>query len=260
MHVSPVGSRARWGDAVADVDTGSDPDSAMSEQYPDGREVVLGIAFAGARASAAAARGSLMPGRIALRMPVLGYLLRRVGDDLAADGRRAEVWARAWFERASQVILAAPELERAVDRVLAGKLTDAVARSLAEHRVVERVAAQIVATTDVDRVVSAVLENELTEQALDRALESPALERLVVRVLDSRLVDGVTERVLNSPEMDRVVEYVATSPRVVDAISRHTQTLAEQMVTDVQRRTHSVDDAAERLVRGWLRRPRPSTS
>jgi len=232
----------------------------VSERSADSREVVLGIAFAGARASVAVARTALLPGRIALRMPVLGHVLRRAGDDLAADGRRAEAWARIGLERASQAILAAPEVERAVDRLLAGQLTDAVARSLAEHRVGERVAAQFVATMDVDSMVAAVLENELTERAMDRALESPALERLVVRVLDSRLVDGLTERVLHSPEMDRVVEYVATSPQVVDAISRHTQTLAEEMVADVRRRTHGVDDAAERIARGWLRRPRPSTS
>lgn len=232
----------------------------MSERSADSFEVVCGIAFAGARAGASLARAALAPGRIALRTPVLSHLLRRADEDLAADGRRAEAWARSLVERAAQAALAAPEVERAVDRLLAGQLTDAVARSLAEHRVVERVAAQIVATTDVDRVVAAVLENELTEQALDRALESPGLERLVVRVLDSRLVDGLTERVLHSPEMDRVVEYIATSPQVLDAVSRQTQSLAEEMVADVRRRTHNVDDTAERLARGWLRRPRPSTS
>jgi hypothetical protein len=232
----------------------------MSERSADSREVLLGIAFAGARAGASLARVALAPGRVALRTPVLSHVLRRAGEDLAADGRRAEARARSLLEQATQAALAAPEVERAADRLLAGHLTDAVARSLAEHRVVDRVAAQIVATLDIDRVVAAVLENELTEQALDRALESPGLERLVVRVLDSRLVDGITERVLHSPEMDRVVEYIATSPQVLDAVRRQTQSLAEEMVADVRRRTHGVDDTAERLVRGWLRRPRPSTS
>ena len=231
----------------------------QSKQSVDGREVALGMALAGLRGAAAAGRAALVPGRVALRTPALGNSLRRAGDDLAAEGRRAQAWARARFEEATQALLAAPEVERAVARLLAGQLTDAVAHSLAEHRVVERVAAQIVATTDLDRVVGSVLENELTERALDRALESPGLERLIVRVLESRLVDGITERVLHSPEMDRVVEYIATSPQVVDAISRHTQTLAEEMVADMRRRTHTVDDVAERMVRGWLRRPRPST-
>jgi hypothetical protein len=225
---------------------------------PDGREVALGVAFASFRMAGAVGRVAVAPSRAALRAPVVGHVLRRAGEDLASDGRRAEAWARARAEVALEAVLATPEVERAVDRVLAGRLTDAVARSVAEHRVVDRVAAEIVAAADVDAVIAAVLEHERTEEALDRALASPGLERLVVRILESRLVDGITERVLQSPEMDRVVEYIATSPQVVDAITRHTQTLAEEMVADVRRRTHSVDDLAERTVRGWLRRPRPA--
>jgi hypothetical protein len=233
--------------------------SGMTDRSADPRDVALGAVFAAVRAGAAAGRAALLPGRVALRTPVVGHFLRRAGEDLAADGRRAQSWARTRLEQASEVMLDAPEVERTVDRLLAGQLTDAVARSLTEHRVVDRVAAQIVATGDLDRVVASVLDHELTEQALERALESPGLERLVVRVLESRLVDGLTERVLQSPEMDRIVEYVATSPQVLEAVSQQTQTLAEEMVADVRRRTHSVDDTAERLVRGWLRRPRPSS-
>jgi hypothetical protein len=200
----------------------------------DPRDVAAGAAFAAYHAGVAAGRMAMLPGRLALRAPVLGHFLRRAGDDLAADGRRAQVWARASLERATDALISAPELERALDRALAGQLTDAVARSLAEHRVVERVAAQVVASTDVDRVVVAVLDDERTERAL--------------------------ERVLASPEMDRLVGYIASSPQVVDAVSRHTQTLADEMVADVRRRSQSVDDIAERTVRGWLRRPRPSPS
>ena len=80
----------------------------------------------------------------------------------------------------------------------------------------------------------------------------------MIRVLESRLVDDLTGQVLRSPEMERVVEHIATSPQVIEAVTRHTQTLAEEMVTDVRRRTQIVDDVAERTVRGWLRRPRPA--
>jgi sirohydrochlorin ferrochelatase len=117
---------------------------------------------------------------------------------------------------------------------------------------------QIVASADLDRVIGAVLDHQLTERAVDRALASPGLERLVIRVLESRLVDELTEQVLRSAEMERVVEHIATSPQVAAAVSQNTQTLAEEMLTDVRRRTHTVDDVAERTVRGWLRRPRPS--
>jgi hypothetical protein len=230
------------------------------ERPPDPRDVVLGVALSGARAGLAAGRVALLPGRLAARAPLLGRSLRRMAGDFAHDGSLALERARVKLEEAADELLAAPELERAADRLLAGPLTDAVGRSLAEHRVVERVAVQILATADLDRVIAAVLDHEMTERALDRALASPGLERLIMRVLESRLVDQVTEQVLRSPEMERVVQYIATSPQVVEAVTQHTQTLADEMVSDVRRRTQSVDDVAERTVRGWLRRPRPSPS
>jgi len=233
---------------------------AMMERPPDPRDVALGLASSGARAGLAAGRAALLPARLAVRAPLIGGPLRRAAGDLAHEGTLVRARARARIEAAGDELLAAPELERAADSLLAGTLTDAIGRSLAEHRVVERVAVQILATADVDRVIGAVLDHEMTELALDRALASPGLERLVVRVLESRLVDELTEQVLRSPEMERVVEYIATSPQVVEAVTQHTQTLAEEMVSDVRRRTQRVDDVAERTVRGWLRRPRPSPS
>ena len=191
----------------------------------DALDVAIGVAVAGVRVGSAAGRVALLPARVALRTPVLDHLLRRAAEDLAADGRRVQAGARARMERSARELLASPEFELAVDRA-----------------------------------VGALLDHELTERAVRRALASPGLERLVVEVLDSRFVDGMTERVLDSPEMDRVVEHIATSPQVVDAISRHTQTLAEEMVADVRRRTVNADEFAERAVRGWLRRPRPSPS
>ena len=142
-------------------------------------------------------------------------------------------------------------LERALDRALAGPLTDAVGRSLADHHVIER----IVSAANLDRLVDALLDDPRTEAMLDRALASPGLERLVMHVLDSRFVDNLTERVLDSPEMQRVIEHIASSPEVLAAVTAHTETLAEEMVSDVRRRSRAVDDVAERTVRTWLRRP-----
>jgi hypothetical protein len=187
----------------------------------DSRDIALGAVAAGARAGAAAGRVALLPARVMLQAPVVGHLMRRVGEDLAADGHRLRSSARA-------------RLEATVE--------------------------EVVAASDLDVRVAALLEHELTERTLERVLASPGLERLVVRVLDSRFVDELTERVLHSPEMDRVVEYIASSPQVLEAISHQTQTLTEEMVADVRRRTHVADDAAERVVRGWLRRPRPNPS
>ena len=106
-------------------------------------------------------------------------------------------------------------MERALDRALAGPLTDAVGRSLADHHVIER----IVSAANLDRLVDALLDDPRTEAMLDRALASPGLERLVVHVLDSRFVDNLTERVLDSPEMQRVIEHIAASPEVLAAVT-----------------------------------------
>ena len=194
-------------------------------------DLAVGLAVGGARAGVAAGRLAFMPLRVAGRAPGVGAPLRRVGRDVAHQGTLARTRARSELEAAALELLSSPELERTLDRVLAGTLTDALARSIAEHRVIERAAVQIVATADVDRVIGAVLGHELTERAVDR--------------------------ILASREMDRIVEFVATSPRVLEAISTQTQTLADEMVGSVRTRSQAADDIAERTVRGWLRRPRP---
>ena len=165
-----------------------------------------------------AGRVALFPLRLATRMPVVGEPLRLAGDALAADGRAA----RYRLEEIVIEQLSRPELEWTIDRV-----------------------------------VAAVLDDERTERVMERALASPGLERLIVRILDSTLVDELTERVLASPELQRIVSHVAASPEVMEALSHHTETLTEEMVSDVRERAQRVDDLAERTVRSWLRRPRP---
>ena len=202
----------------------------------------------------------LGPVRVAARLPGIRGPVYGTAVVLASDGSHARERARLLVEALAAELVAAPELERAIDRALAGPLTDAVARSISQHRVPERVASQVVADLEIDPLVDAVLEDARTEQALERALASPGLERLVVRVLESRLVDDLTERLLESPELQRVLEHVATSPEVLAAVTHHTETLAEEMVADVRRSGQRVDEIAERTVRSWLRRPRASPS
>ena len=201
----------------------------------DPRDVALGVVVVGAEVGVTAGRAALASARLAARAPLVGRLSRRVAGDLAHQGR-----------------LARARLDAGTD-----ELTGAVAHVLAERHVVELVATEVLAATDLDAVVEAVLEHERTQQALERALLSPGLERLLVQVLESRLVDELTERVLASPELERVVEYVATSPQVLDVVTRQTQSLAGEMASGVRARAQSIDDVAERTVRGWLRRPRP---
>jgi hypothetical protein len=61
-----------------------------------------------------------------------------------------------------------------------------------------------------------------------------------------------------SEEMQRVIAHIASSPELRAAIAEQSSGLADEMVEGVRRRTVSLDDVAERTVRGWLRRPRPS--
>lgn len=197
----------------------------------DPRDLAIGVTITGVRGGLAAAKVALLPARAALRAPVVGRPLRRRADALAYDGARARVHARETVESVAVVVLSSPEIERVAGRVLA--------------------------TADLDRIVAAVLDHELTERVIASALASPGLERLIVRVLESHLVDELTERVLRSPELERVVQYVATSPQVLDAVHEQTRSFADEMAAGVRRKAESADDAVERTVRGWLRRPRP---
>lgn len=115
----------------------------------------------------------------------------------------------------------------------------------------------VLESEELDRLICALLEHERTDRLVARVLESPGLERLIVRVMESRLVDELTERVLHSPELERVVEYVAASPQVLDAVSHQTRSFADEVAVNVRKRAETADDAAERTVRAWLRRPRP---
>ena len=67
-------------------------------------------------------------------------------------------------------------VERELDKVLAGPLTDAVARSLATNRVAERVAAQVLAELDIEQDRDAVLEDPRTEQVVEHVLSSREMQ------------------------------------------------------------------------------------
>jgi hypothetical protein len=183
------------------------------------------------------------------RVP-LGLMGRLPGmRRLAHDGAvvRARLISRA--EAVVEEILSSPEVARAVDRVLAGALPDAIVRSLLEHRVVERALTEVVEEADLDVAVTAVLDHEMTQELIRTVLASPGFDRMLVQA---------TDRALSGPEMQRIVQHVAASPEVRDALTQQSTTLAQEMVTSVRSRAEGLDDAAERAVRGWLRRPRPA--
>jgi hypothetical protein len=264
----------------------------------DAVDLAGGLAITALRAGEAVGRTALRPLRLAARAPVAGARLRRAAAGLATEGRDARTQGRAQLEAAVAGVLVAPEVERTMDRALAGSLTEALGRSLAEHRVAERLAAELVSSGAVEEALTAALESEAaqrllegalaspgterllegtlespaterllqdmlaspaTERLLQGALASPATERLLVAVLESRLVPELTDRLLRSPEMQAVLEYVATSPEVRRALTQQSSTLADEVAGGLRTRTETLDDVAERTVRGWLRRPRPAT-
>jgi hypothetical protein len=142
--------------------------------------------------------------------------------------------------------------EAAFDDALAGPLTERLVRSLGEHRVIERIADELIANGTVTALFDQALQAGLAEQIADRLLAPD--------VLDSRLLLEITDRVMVSDEMQHVIAHIASSPELRAAIAEQTSGLADEMVAGVRQRTVSMDDVAERTVRGWLRRPRPMTT
>ena len=180
-------------------------------------DTMLGLAVSGVRAGRAVAGVCIVPARAAYRSP-LGAPVRAIAADMALDGAAT----RKVLERRSQ---------ETVDRLLAGPLTEQVVRAVSQHQVVERIAQELTAQGTVTAVI---------EQALEGGLATE-----------------ITEKVIASPEMDQLIAFIAASPELRDAIAEQSAGLAQEMVAGVRTRTQSMDDLAERTVRGWLRRTRP---
>jgi hypothetical protein len=152
------------------------------------------------------------------------------------------VWEAVWWRLQASG-------DAAFEAALEGPLTEQLARALGEHRIIERVADELIANGTVTALVDQALEAGLGEQIADRLLAPD--------VLDSRVLLELTDRVMASAEMQRVIAHIASSPELRAAIAEQSSGLADDMVAGVRERTVSLDDVAERTVRGWLRRPRP---
>jgi uncharacterized RDD family membrane protein YckC len=146
----------------------------------------------------------------------------------------ARAAARAWrgpLEEAVDEVLSAPEIARVLDRALAGRLPEELARSLVRHHVLERIAAELATSGELERLVTA-------------ALGSPQTLEL-------------TDRVLASDETQRALRHVASSPELRDAIAHQTTSLAEEVVGGVRASAARLDDRAEQVVRRPLRTEPP---
>jgi hypothetical protein len=187
--------------------------------------VALGLAVVGARGAVFGARLLILPARIATRTLLPDRAARR----LANEGRASRLRVRAQLTATGEELLSGPEV-------------DALGRALAEHRVVERVARPVLAAPEVEQAFAEMLEEERTR-------------RIVEQALDSHLAAHVTDHLLQSPELERAVEQVASSAAVRAALAQQSTSLVSELTAGLRRRAEHLDDAAERVVRRWLRRP-----
>jgi uncharacterized RDD family membrane protein YckC len=121
-----------------------------------------------------------------------------------------------------------PVAEDAVDRLLAGQLPEAFARSLIEHRVLDRVARELLASEEFQR-------------SIDRALASEQADELVARLV-------------NSPAFARMVDEAVSSPAVTHALTHRTATAGEELLAALRRSARRGDDWVERGPRRWVGR------
>ena len=187
--------------------------------------MALGIAVVGVRGAVVGARLLILPARVATRTLLPSRTTRR----LANEGRASRLRVRAQLTATGEELLAAPEV-------------DAFGRALAEHHVIERVARPVLADPEIDDALTSILEEERTR-------------RLVVQAIDSHLAAQVTDHLLQSPEVERAVEQIASSAAVRAALANQTNSLASELAAGLRGRAERLDDAAERTVRRWLRRP-----
>ncbi len=187
-------------------------------------------------------RGARGVGRLGVRT---GLFVFRPVRAVARSG--GTVVARELEDRTVDAI-AAPAVQRAVDRILAGPLPETVARSLVEHRVAER-------------VVTEALRNEdgRVEELVEALVANPAFERMLRDTLDSKVTSELTDRVLHSPTFEQALGAVLTSPQMRAALTVQSTGLAADVSEGLRRRAVGLDDAIERPPRRWFRRaPRPA--
>jgi hypothetical protein len=200
------------------------------------------LADAGLAIANVAYEWAKLPLHVAARLPGMGRV--------AAEGALVRARLRSRIEGIVDDVLDAPEVERALDRVIAGPLPDAIVRSLVEHRVVEHLANELAASVEIETAVTTVLEHETTQQLVAAAIASPGLDRVLVQA---------TDRALRGPELQRVIEHVAASAEVREALQQQSTTLAQEMAQGLRTKAESLDDIAERTVHGWFRRPHPAS-
>jgi len=143
----------------------------------NGRDFSVGVVVVGVRVGVVAGRIVALPVRVAARMPLAGSVVTSAGGRVSRDGAAARAVVRSRAEDATTAVLAAPELERVVDRALAAPLPDAVVKKLVDH---------VLASPEIDRVVEHVAASPAVRAAVQQ--QSRSLAEDVAARLRSRTV------------------------------------------------------------------------
>jgi len=138
----------------------------------------------------------------------------------------------------------------------AERLAGATGVDQAVEDAVEEAIVRALRSPAVERAIVRVLvEQNAVGRAVEQALTSEELAEAIVTALDSEVADRVWAELLAGPKAQMLVERIAEAPEVRAAIAQQ----GVGLVTDVGRRltviTEALDDAAERVAHGILRRP-----
>lgn len=112
---------------------------------------------------------------------------------------------------------------------------------------------------EIDRTITALLEHPRTRELVESAVANPALRQMILDAVDSTLTVDVADHVLQGPAMQHAIEHLAASPELRRAVAEQSAGMAQQTLENVRQRSVVLDDATEKTVRGWLRRPRAQT-
>jgi hypothetical protein len=195
------------------------------------------ILATGARAAAVTAWPAARLWRSRLAQPVRSSADRRQSE-LARNGR-------AFARRATVSV-----------RDLSAELLRRVGDQLAQAGLADEFVGWLLGTGAFDSVLTVVINHPATEELVINTLDDPGLDRLLERAMASRMVDDLTARILASEQLQQVIDHVVASPELRAALTQQTAGLADDVAAGVRSRTVRADDAAERLARALLRRPR----
>jgi uncharacterized RDD family membrane protein YckC len=121
-----------------------------------------------------------------------------------------------------------PVAENAVDRMLAGTLPEAVARSIVRHHVLERMTAEIVSSPEFRAAFTAALNDDKTGE--------------------------LAKEVAKSPLVGHLVADVVASGAVRSALAEQTASMGNDLIETVRRKATHTDATLERGPRRWLGR------